>query len=136
MPVLLKDFFGKVRPAQTTYTDEDYNIRPIRHANYYKLKDFVARCKIADINYLPSCQQIEDKEGIGRSSVNRHMITLCEEGWLRRVIIGKSKRSIYYRIVATKDVCVNYRFLFTPSGRKRKSKKILPCDNSVIIRGL
>jgi biotin operon repressor len=95
---------------------------PRKHPNYYKVKDIVMRSVICNIDTMLSCREIANILGIGKSSVNRQIQVLQEEGFIRKVILGNSNRSIYYKIMINKADAILYRDMFTPSGNKKKIK--------------
>lgn len=92
------------------------------HANYYKIRYFLCECVICNIYTLPSCRDIEQITGIGKSSINRQVQVLKQEGYLYRIQTGNSKRSIYYEIAIDKPDAIKYKDTFTRSGRKKYKK--------------
>jgi Fic family protein len=93
-----------------------------RHSNYYKVLDLIMRSKILSHETMLSNRQIAEHLNISKSSANRQIQLLCEEGYLRRIVKGNSKRSIYYLILVERDSALTYRELYTPLGRRKQSK--------------
>lgn len=120
-----KKEFSKVYSVSTLdkFKQKNEHLKTPRHPNYSKLKDVVARCKIAKMDYLPSSREIEKYDNIGRGSVLRQIKILEQENWVRKVYLGTSNKSIKYKIMISECDAIKYRQIFTPTGRERKLKK-------------
>jgi len=95
---------------------------PRKHSNYYKVKELIMRLVLINEESVLPCREIERLIGVGKSSVNRYLNLLVREGVLDKLVMSSNGRNVYYRINVTKEEAINYRNMFTPSGRKKKVK--------------
>jgi predicted transcriptional regulator len=69
----------------------------IRKHNYLKVQLLLVELVLHDIKVVPSVRNIQDTIIVGKSSVNRALMTLHDEGWLIRSK-GHTPRQIRYAI--------------------------------------
>ena len=100
----------------------------ITRVNYNKVKIYLVELMIADLKRVPSIRYIQNDLVMGKSSVNRHILDLADEGWLRKIDTGKSRTS-YYEIIKDKadgiEYMREYLNLCTQASRQKRIRKIM-----------
>ena len=119
-----KNKWVEVVEEKIIFSNDRIQINNMRkHPNYYKVKYLMMNHVICNIDCMISTRQAEEVLGIGRSSINRQLNTLVQDGLLQKVKLSNSNRGIYYKILISKEDAILYKDTFTPSGRK-KNKNI------------
>jgi flagellar motor component MotA len=96
--------------------------------NYSKVKLYLVELMIANMKKVPSVRYMQNDLMMGRSSVNRHIMDLADEGWLVKVDTGKPRTS-YYEIIQDRAVAIEYMKeylkLCTDANRQKRIRKIM-----------
>lgn len=103
------------------------HITVTRHNSYNELKHLIANQIILGTGmYLPSVRTLSEQLFIAKSSISRSLILLTEkDGWLEKIIDGKSPRNCVYKIIATIEQAEEFKnYYLLPVRKKLKFRKM------------